>query len=153
MKAAVVHKITKFVSWPSDAFPSGSAPIRFCVAGSEPLRTALTKLQVYEVHGRSFLVRGVADPVEVGSRCDVLYLSDEGIPDPATWVREIADKPVLTFGESIEEGVESSIFTISIDHNKVKFDINVAASERARLTIGAQLLQLAALSKRGRRGL
>ena len=151
VKAAVVHKITKFVSWPAGAFQSPKAPIRFCVAGSEPLRAALTKLEVYEVHGRRFSVRGIADPVEVGRRCDVLYLSDEGIRNPSIWVREILDKPVLTFGESNADAADSSIVTISIDSNKVKFAINVAASEKAQLNIGAQLLQLAALSNRRRR--
>lgn len=151
VKAAVVHKITKFVSWPAGAFKSPKAPIRFCVAGSEPLRAALTKLEVYEIHGRRFLVRGIADPVEVGGRCDVLYLSNEGVQNPSLWVREISDKPVLTFGEPNKKVTDSSIVTISIDRNKVKFDINVAASEKARLSIGAQLLQLAALTSKRRR--
>lgn len=151
VKAAVVHKITKFVSWPEDAFQSNKSPIRFCVAGSEPLRAALTRLQVHEVHGRSFLVRGVADPVDASGGCDVLYLSDEGVSDPSLWVHEIADKPVLTFGESKKDEADSSIVTISINRNKVRFDINVAASERARLNISAQLLQLAALTNNRRR--
>lgn len=150
MKAAVVHKIAKFVSWPAGAFQSPRAPIRFCVAGSDPMRAALMKLEVREVHGRRISVRGIADPGEVERRCDVLYLSDEGIQSPSIWVRGISDKPVLTFGESNADDADSSIVTISIDGNKVRFAINVAASEKAQLNIGAQLLQLAEFSN-GRR--
>jgi hypothetical protein len=151
VKAAVVHKITKFVSWPADAFQASDDAIRFCVAGSEPLLEELEKLQAYEVHGRAIQVRGVVEPDDVVGNCEVLYLSEEGVQDSSPWVRQLSDKPVLTFGESGAGADAANIITLSINRNKVKFDINVAANEKTGLSIGAQLLQLAALSNKRRR--
>ena len=41
VKAAVVHKIAKFVTWPDSAFSSADSPIRFCVVGNGGIFEAL----------------------------------------------------------------------------------------------------------------
>ena len=51
---------------------------------------------------------------------------------------------MLTFGESGSAGANISIVRLAIRRDKVRFAINTNASNRAGLTISAQLLQLAA---------
>lgn len=148
VKAAVAHKITKFVSWPEYAFSDPDAPIRFCVAGNAPIRRALEDLTSHEIHGRTLSVHTVIRPADAPGSCDVLYVSMEGAQDPSAWLDVVAGHPVLTFGETPENGGEASIVTMTVHDNKVRFNINVEASERAGLNIGAQLLQLAVLSNR-----
>jgi len=144
VKAAIVTKITKFVSWPDGALGDGDAPLRFCVAEDREIFDAFLELRNYEIKGRPMSVQLVSAPSEAALDCDVLYLSDAGIDDPAAWLTEIESQPILTFGESSEY----SIVTITIRRKKVRFSINTRASEKAGLDIGAQLLQLAALSNR-----
>lgn len=148
VKAAVAFKITKFVTWPADAFGESDAPIRFCIVGEDSIHYALEELQGYSVRGRPFLVRSIDDPLTTADQCDVLYLSHDSAHDPSVWLEPIASRPILTFGETTDNGGEKSIVNVSIQRNKVQFSINVKSSEEAGLSIGAQLLQLAAVSSR-----
>jgi hypothetical protein len=144
VKAAVVHKITKFVAWPDTAFASRDSPIRFCVAGQALMFDALQNLAERPIQGRPVHVVHMQEPVGMASNCDVLYLSPQKDQAAVDWLQPIADSPVLTFGESGKKGADGSIVRVSIRRDKVRFAINTDASDRAGLSISAQLLQLAA---------
>lgn len=144
IKAAVAHKITKFVQWPSSA--DEEAPIRFCVAGSDSMLQALSRLQSHSVKGRGLAVTEVVSPAESALRCDALYVSDSGLDDPAAWLDSVQSLPILTFAESNNYDSVGGIVTLHVRNKKVRFDIDSSASDRAGITIGAQLLQLAAMS-------
>lgn len=144
VRVAIVTKITKFVSWPDGALGEGDAPIRFCVADNREIFDAFLELRNHEIKGRPMSIQLVSAPPEAARDCDVLYMSDSGIDDPSVWLAEISTQPILTFGESSD----FSIVTITIRRKKVRFSINTQASDKAGLDIGAQLLQLAALSNR-----
>ncbi len=151
VKAAIAHKITKFVTWPEESFASASSPINFCVVDTGPLMEALQALEAHPVHGRQLKVRSLEVPREAAAGCDVLYLSQSAVANPSVWLNEIWDQPVLTFVDAEGRSRGQTIVSLDVRRNKVSFEINKMASEQAGLTIGAQLLQLAALSnQRGR---
>lgn len=144
VKAAVVHKIAKFVSWPETAFESSNSPMRFCVVGHQMMFNAFEMLDGKSVHGRPVRVMHLSDPADFSSSCDVLYLSPDDDQASIDWLRLVADSPVLTFGEAGKPGTENSIVKVTIRRDKVRFAIDTQASDRAGLSISAQLLQLAA---------
>lgn len=148
LKAAIAHKITKFVSWPDGAFDSPEAPIRFCVVDEGPIRDALQQMQGFAVHGRSVQIAQLEEPAGVAERCNVLYLSRGAAENPGEWLAGIAESPVLTIGETTASDGYASMVTLSIRRNRVRFDIDKRACERAGLTIGAPLLQLLEIQKR-----
>lgn len=150
VKAAMAHKITKFVTWPDGSFAHPQAPIRFCVVDVGPIRIALEAMQGVPVHGREVHIETIDDPVQVPNRCHVLYLSKAGTENPSEWLQAVADAPILTIGETAENGGEHSIVTLSRRRNRVRFDLNPQASRRAGLSIAAQLLQLEQMQRRRR---
>ena len=150
LKASVAHRITKFVTWPDGALADGDAPIRFCVVDDGPIHEALVDLQGASVHGREVHVILVSDTAFLADRCHVLYVSERGADDQALWISQVADFPVLTFGEGDADSDSPPIVSMGTRRNRVTFDINVEASERAGLSISAQLLQLSdQLNRRG----
>ena len=62
VKAAVVHKIAKFVTWPESAFESADAPMRFCVVGTGGIFDALQRIGDRPVQGRKVVVRRAPEP-------------------------------------------------------------------------------------------
>ncbi len=144
VKAAIVHKIAKFVDWPETAFASSDSPIRFCVVGDEQILAALRKLSDRQIHGRLVDAIVAPSPSEVASSCDVLYLGSDAERDVTEWTDEVAGRPVLTFGETGGYGAENSIVSVMVRRDKVRFEINLEANDGTGLRIGAQLLQLAA---------
>ena len=144
VKAAVVHKIAKFVSWPDSAFAAPDSPIRFCVVGNGGIFEALSRMGDRPVHGRKVVVSRAVEPASVAANCDLLYLTPDVERQAGEWVAAIADEPVLTFGDAGAYGGNESIVMLTIRRNKVRFSINLEANARTGLSISAQLLQLAA---------
>ena len=144
VKAAIVHKISKFVVWPEDAFSSESAPIRFCVVGDENMLDALKKLRDRQVHGREVEALVAPAPADVAATCDVLYLGHDNDRSVEEWTEQVQGQPVLTFGEAGGYGANESIVSVMVRRDKVRFEINLEANDGTGLRIGAQLLQLAA---------
>ncbi len=144
VKAAIVHKISKFVAWPKDAFETKESPIRFCVIGDEPMLDAIRSLRDQKIHGRLVEASAAPAPTEVVSACDILYFGDDSERNAQEWISQVAGQPVLTFGETGGYGAERSIVSVSVRRNKVRFQINLDANDGTGLRIGGQLLQLAA---------
>ena len=144
VKAAVVHKIAKFVTWPDSAFQAPDSPIRFCVSGNGGIHNALDRMGGRPIHGRAVVVKRVDQPAEAAASCDLLYLTEDADREPGDWLRAVANKPVLTFGDAGAYGGDDSIVMLTIRRNKVRFAINLEANANTGLSISAQLLQLAA---------
>ena len=143
VKAAIVHKIAKFVSWPDSRFDGGDQPLRFCVLGDETVLRAFENLAGRSIHGRPMSVKNAPAPLDVAGACDVLYLDEDSQQNADVWFASVTGHPVLTFGEAGAYGGKGSIVTMTILRNKVRFSINLDANEDTGLRISAQLLQLA----------
>ncbi len=144
VKAAIMHKIAKFVAWPPDAFASDSEAMRFCVAGDRNMLSAITALADERIHGRMVEAVDVRLPADAAENCDVLFFGENAEGDAQAWTSAIAERPVLTFGDADGYASDGSIVRVMIRRNKVRFEINLDANERTGLRIGGQLLQLAA---------
>lgn len=144
VKATIIHKITKFVSWPESRFTASNHPLRFCVLGDSTVLNAFENLGDRSIHGRPMLVMFAPGPDSVASSCDVLYLYSDQKQSADVWIKSVTGQPVLTFGEAGGFGGIGSIVTMSVRRNKVRFSIDLAANENTGLRISAQLLQLAA---------
>lgn len=143
VKAAVAHKIVKFVSWPESRFDADGRPLRFCVLGDAVVLKAFEKLSDRSIHGRPMSVVSAPDPGSVAASCDVLYLDADEHQSADVWIRSVAGQPVLTFGEAGAYAGEGSIVTMAIRRDKVRFSIDLDANKDTGLRISAQLLQLA----------
>ena len=144
VKAAIVHKIAKFVSWPEHRFDANDDRLRFCVLGDERFLTAFEKLSNRPIHGRQIDAQLAPLPEAVASSCDVLYLAGDEQRAASEWLEAVSGHPVLTFAESGRYAGDGSIVSMAIRRNKVRFSINLEANKGSQLRIGAQLLQLAA---------
>lgn len=143
VKAAIVHKIAKFVSWPDARFESNNGTLRVCVVGGRTVLDAFEALRDRPIHGRTLQVIVAPDPATVAESCEVLYLGSDDERSASVWLDSVTDQPVLTFGNAGEYGADGSIVTMMIRRNKVRFSINMKANQNTGLRISAQLLQLA----------
>ena len=146
VKAAIVYKIAKFVSWPEDAFPADTDALSICLPAADPIGPAMDALTGKTVQGRNIEIHRFEDTATIANDCAILFLSESvKLPRPSL-VSDVAYSPVLTIGDSADFVDIGGIITLEIQNNRVQFAINVGASERAGLGISAQLLQLATIS-------
>lgn len=143
VKAAIVYKIAKFVSWPDTAFSGTNGNLPICLSAADPIGPAMDALAGKTVQGKTIEIIRFEDSATLASDCAILFLSESvTLPRPSL-VSNVANSPVLTIGDTADFIDIGGIVTLEIQKNRVQFAINVRASDRAGLGISAQLLQLA----------
>ena len=101
IKAAIVYKIAKFVSWPTDAMADdGVLPI--CLPASDPIGPAMDALAGKTVKGRRIEIHRFESSEALSSDCAILFLSQAAALPRPTLLSDVANSPVLTIGDSAE---------------------------------------------------
>ena len=143
VKAALVFKIAKFVTWPEQAFGGLSEPLSVCVHENNPLAPALSTLDGKPIHGRPFSVRYLGNDPVVSTDCQILLITQAAIKRQTTLLKSVSTEPVLTIIDSDQFRSKGGIIGLGVRQNRIQFEIDIAASESAGLEISAQLLELA----------
>ena len=143
VKAAIVYKIAKFVSWPTDSFGSQYAPLVLCIAGKDPFGQHIDNLDGQAIRGRPMVVRRVADQDLSVSGCHIVFVSRHS--EEAAILRALAHQPVLTIGDSSQFANIGGMLGLGIVDDRVSFEINLEAAKKSRLGFSASLLQLATI--------
>jgi hypothetical protein len=148
VKAAFLYNFTKFVEWPKECFASPEDPIVICILGSNPFGEALeTAVHERKVNGRPLVVQRVQTPGEL-TRASVLFVGAGEEVRLGRDLKAIHAAGILTVGETERFTAIGGVVTFKTIDDKVRFEINAAAAESARLKISAQLQKLATAVRR-----
>jgi hypothetical protein len=142
VKAAFLYNFVKFVEW-TGKDESGSASLLIGVMGDTVTARALERAVQGKLLGRRpIVVRAIDDPQEL-ARCNLVFLGSLEAPRVKPALEALRGAPVLTVGQApgfVQMGGMIGLFQ---EDNKIRFDVNLGAAERARLKISARLLALA----------
>jgi hypothetical protein len=118
-------------------------PFVICVLGEDPFGAALDGVSAGKViSGRPAAVRRIVGVTE-SRDCRVLFLSgseDDRLP---AILRALEGRRVLTVGEGTQFTRRGGMIGFTLMDNKVRFAVNLAAVDAAKLALSAQLLRLA----------
>jgi hypothetical protein len=143
VKAAFLYNFAKFVEWPTQAFPSSSAPLRICVLGRDPFGDTLDRIvQGKSISGRPIVTRQVQSPLEARA-CHILFFSRSDAETLKQELAHVRDLPVLAVGEHEGFLLLGGIINFVIDQDRVRFEVNLEAAEHHRLKISSKLLAVA----------
>lgn len=145
VKAAFLYNFAKFVEWPADALPDASASITLCILGEDPFGITLEQtISGKIVIGRKLVIKRLKEiyssKLEV---CHILFISLSEKRRLLPLLEVFKDASVLTVSEIEWFAKVGGIIHLTLEEGKVRFEINVAAAERARLKISSRLLRLA----------
>jgi hypothetical protein len=146
LKAVFLYNFTKFTDWPADAIPP-AAPIELCIIDAPDVADALKSVANGHAIGDHPLVVRRAT-LDGGLRgCHLIYASGLDQRGCLALLNAVRGLPVLTITDNeafAELGGGANLF---LDHDRIRFSINVGATQRARVTISSQLLALATIVK------
>jgi hypothetical protein len=143
VKAAFLYNFAKFVQWPSESFASPTAPFAICVLGHDPFGHSLDDTVAGRtIEGRPFVVRHIASVKQVAG-CHVLFIAAAENKRVLPMLADIRMPGVLIVGESDSAAPEGVIVSFRLEAGKVRFAIDTANAERAKLRISSRLLSLA----------
>ena len=142
LKAAVVSKFPAFVEWPAAALDS-RATIDLCVARPNPFGATLRQLVSGEsLRGRTMVTREVASGSDL-DECHLLFVPRGSDIDTRVLIAGAAKHHVLTVGESPRFLEEGGIINLHLVEGRIRFEVDMAAANRAGVRLSSQLLRLA----------
>jgi hypothetical protein len=143
VKAAFLFHFAQFVEWPPETFKDASAPLTYCTIGEDPFHGALEQsLSGKTVGTRALRVQHLKQTQGIPG-CQVLFIGAGEKKRIGEEMARVSGNAVLTVGETEHFAKEGGIIGFFLEDNKIRFEINLDAAEKANLRISARLLTLA----------
>jgi YfiR/HmsC-like len=143
VKAAFLYNFAKFIEWPAGALPGPRGPVAFCILGEDPFGGELEQTVAGKmVQGRPVVVLHT-EHLDGLARCHILFVGASERSRFDQILAAVARRPVLTVGEDEQFRQAGGIINFVLRQNRVRFQIDRRAAERAGLRISSQLLELA----------
>lgn len=139
LKAAFVFNFAVFTEWPQEVL-AGGAPISLCASAGSPLFASLAQLNDKMVNGHRVAVRASAAAMR---SCHVLVLDRADRERWSQLKRDLGGANVLTVADGRSIGTDGAVIAMSIEDQRIGFDVDMAAARAARLTLSSKLLRLA----------
>lgn len=150
LKAAFVFNFAKFVEWPAvEAQGAPNGHFVLCqVGGDDTLLAALPRLEGKAVQGREIRVRAVQARGDSVRACQILVIGESEAARAGELARLATMHGVLSVS-AVDQFVEAGgmIGLVTVD-NRVHFEINLDATQKANLKLAAQFVKLARKVKR-----
>ena len=143
LKAVFLYNFVKFVEWPAESFSDADAPIIIGILGNDPFGKVIDgAIKDKTVKGRKLSIKRF-EKIEDVAVCHILFISSSEEKYLAKIMETLKDSSILTVGEVKQFAQRWGIINFILKENKIRFEINVEAAERAKLTIDSELLKLA----------
>jgi hypothetical protein len=147
VKAAYLFNFGRFVRWPDAAMPAG-APFHLCVLGNDPFGPTLDATVAGEkIDGHPVATRRVPSAREA-TGCHVLFIGGRDIRELPKVLADLGTAPILTVGDMPQFSAGGGMIEFVTVNNKVRFEVNVTAAERAGLALGSELSRVAVAVRR-----
>lgn len=147
VKAAFLYNFAVNVEWPAKAFENDKSPIRIAILGRDPFNGGLdSTLRNKTAQSRPLEIVRV-DSVADLKPCTILFLPHASRDEFAKVQEALKGTNTLLVSESDGLAGKGSPLNFYMDANRVRFEANIAAAERAGLKIGAKLLRIARVVK------
>jgi hypothetical protein len=148
VKAAMICNVMQFVEWPAGTFESDSSPVVVTVVGENPFGSSLEQIAAgKKIGGRSIAVKYAADASKI-QKSQVVFVPDSENANINRILEKAGGKGTLTIGEGDNFPWAGGIMRFYTEDGKLRFEINLEASEKAELKLSSKLLKLARIFKR-----
>ena len=141
VKAAYLANFPKFIEWPAKVTKSESFNI--CVLGQDPFGAALDAAVAGETIDRVPIAARRISRAQDALDCRVLFISSS---EESQWKEILAalkTLSVLTVSDMHEFTRRGGIVQFILDGNRVRFEVNLAATKPPGLKLSSELLKLA----------
>ena len=144
VKAAFLFRFAQFVEWPPTTFKESGEPFTYCTIGDDPFRGALERtLDGKTIAQRALRVEHLNATGKIGE-CQVLFIGGSGDKKQVDQTLASAGTlPILTVGEADQFAKNGGAIGFCTEANKIRFEVNLDAADKAGLKISAKLLALA----------
>jgi hypothetical protein len=141
VKSAFIVNFIQFIDWPDTAFAKADEPLIIGVLDDTLGKALKTAVEGKKVKNRALEIQTFT-PKTMG-KCHVLLAGALEGEDLDTALKAAAGYNALTIGDAARFTEVGGMIRFYLEDRKVRFEINLAATQRAKLQISSKLLQLA----------
>lgn len=148
LKAGYIYNFTKFIKWPERAIQEiENKGLNFCVVGKDPFGNILAKFAKNLQKNNKNLLITLQVSNEKMHQCHILFVSQSEKSKINQFLQRVREYPVLVIGDTPGFGKKGIGINFFLQKNKIRFEINREALERAGLVASSELLNLARIVK------
>lgn len=150
VKATYLYNFGRFIEWPEKLAAAQGGSFTVCVLGQDPFGPSLDATLAGETIGGKTVVAKRISSAEESGDCQILFLS---LTDDNRLNKIIADldkKAVLTVSDMSQFVKRGGMIQFVLEGKKVRFEVNLTATQHAGLTLSSELLKVATAVKRDR---
>jgi hypothetical protein len=143
VKAALLYRCLELVQWPSETAAPQQAPLTVGIFGKNQFGESLNWLAGKSIAGRKLVVKKLSRKANA-SRCQLVFISISETNRTSEILNSLAGLPILTVGESPGFTVQGGMINLLLEGKNIRFEVNEAAAEKARILIDPKLIKAAA---------
>ena len=153
VQAAFLFNFAKFVTWPDEAFRRGGDSLIIGILGEDPFGSILEEtIHDKTIMGKKLVVKRFVR-IQDAANSHILFLSSSEESHVSQMIKALEKTNVLTVSDMEQFTEHGGMVAFTMEDQKVRFNVNVEAVERADLKMGSQLLKLARIvGEKARRG-
>jgi hypothetical protein len=139
IKAAFLHKFTKFITWPDTA----GSTLTICLLEDDPFEGSLQKIAILESPTVEVVRIVDLSELSVPGICHLLYLDSAARTPVEKLLGAVRNRSIVTVSDRIGFVASGGIIELFEESNNVFFKINLAVAQRENVKISSRLLSLA----------
>jgi len=144
VKAALAFNFARFTDWPSDNIADSPKTFNICILGDNAVLEAFAGVEGKRVKGRRIVLKRVRS-MRKSVDCELLFVSGSPRELLPKIFAAVEGKPVLTIGEMAGFAEAGGIINLIKTRNRIKFEVNLKAAQKAGLKISSRILKLATI--------
>lgn len=141
VKAAFLFSLASFVDWPESERVD---TLSIGILGQDPFGDAFAPFLDKQIKDRPVQIHRSTRLQELPP-CQVLFICPSEVRYLSQILAYLGDRSVLTVGETEGFAAAGVMINFYLEESKVRFEINVEATQRAGLRLSSKLLKLARL--------
>lgn len=143
VQAAFLFNFAKFVTWPDEAFKQSRDMLIIGVIGEDPFGAILEEtVHDKTIQGRKLAVRRFTK-IEDATNSHILFLGSSEESHLSSIMKALEKTNTLTVSDIDQFAELGGMVAFTLEDQRVRFNVNMEAVERADLKMGSQLLKLA----------
>jgi hypothetical protein len=151
VKAAYLYNFGRFVKWPAGVAAGKGDSFPVCVLGRDPFGSILDSTLAGEaLEGKPVAIRRIAREQDAAD-CRILFVSSTEEHHLKEILAAIDQAGVLTVSDIPGFSRRGGMIQFVMEGDRVRFEINLATAESARLVLSSELLKVAATVRRNAR--
>ena len=150
VEAAYLYNFGRFVEWPASVTTAKTGSFTICVLCQDPFGPSLDATLAGEMMGKqSVVARRISSPQE-SVDCQILFISSSETNRLNKIIEALDKSAVLTVSDIPQFSQRRGMIQFVLEGSRIRFEVNLAATQRAGLVLSSELLKVATAVRRDR---